>query len=176
MNKVNQIFLDLDECMIHSMRIYKSNTGLTDCCDFKFELEDGEDYATFVRKGAADLVDYCKLRFGANRVNILTAATFDYAKQIVKGAGFNIPESQIYARHHWTNLYHPDVKNWLHRSEHNVLIDNLPFYDNYGKIKFLGIEKKHETNYLKVNEFYGTNFTNDNFFENCTSFLNEFEV
>lgn len=170
---IAQLYIDLDENVIHSELLYKSKDWSDSPHHFRFCLDDGETYGTYLRKGAQDIVKYSQSVLGHDRVNILTSATFDYAKEIVKGAGFNIPEHQIYARHHWTNSYHPDWATWKFRHEHNVLIDNLPWCDNYGKTKFLGIQNTKETQYLQSLEYYGVDHEDYDFFETCKNFIDK---
>lgn len=161
---INRVYWDLDETLIHTHdEDYIKH-------DFEFDLDSGGwggsySYKTKIRPGAQEVIDYSRSLVGAENVWILTASIIDYATIINHMAGFGFRPDQIIAREHQKN--HLESK-W-HRHPDNVLIDNLRPFENTGKMGFIGIDKD---NYLRVKDYYGIDFSDSSFVNDCIKFLN----
>lgn len=162
---INRVYWDLDETLIHTHdEDYIKH-------DFEFDLDTGGwggsyNYKTKIRPGAQKVIDYSRHLVGVDNVWILTASTIDYATIINHKAGFGFRPDQIIAReHHKTHL-----KSKEHRHPDNVLIDNLPAFDNTNKTALIGIKRD---NYLQVKDYYGIDFSDSTFVEDCINFLNK---
>lgn len=164
---INCVFWDLDETLIHSMT--ESNDGNY---DFTIHLDNGvwssvDTYYVKVRRDSKDVIDYSRKLVGHKNVFILTAATYDYALSICNKADFGFKEDQIISREHIRQFVKPQESKY--RNKNNVLIDNLPVYDNRDKLSVIGIKGDR---YLKIEDYYGVDFSNELFKEDCKEFLN----
>ncbi len=163
---INCVFWDLDETLIHSMT--ESNDGNY---DFTIHLDNGvwssvDTYYVKVRRDSKDVIDYSRKLVGHKNVFILTAATYDYALSICNKADFGFKEDQIISREHIRQFVKPQESKY--RNKNNVLIDNLPVYDNRDKLSVIGIRGDR---YLKIEDYYGVDFSNELFKEDCKEFL-----
>jgi len=163
---INCVFWDLDETLIHSMT--ESNDGNY---DFTIHLDNGawssvDTYYVKVRRDSKDVIDYSRELVGHKNVFILTAATYDYALSICNKADFGFKEDQIISREHIRQFVKPQESKY--RNKNNVLIDNLPVYDNRDKLSVIGIRGDR---YLKIEDYYGVDFSNELFKEDCKEFL-----
>jgi hypothetical protein len=164
---INCVFWDLDETLIHSMDVPNG-----DEYDFTIETDGGgwvisETYYVKVRRDSRDVIAHSRELVGPENVFILTAATYNYALDICNKANFGFKEDQIISREHIRHFVKPQESKY--RNKDNVLIDNLPVYDNLDKLNVIGIRKDR---YLKIDDYYGVDFSNELFKEDCKEFLN----
>lgn len=157
MKKINRIFLDLDESIIHSFYIssdkqledFKDWYGCFDHIDFKVGFN--ERIITFLRPIAYELIHECEKLVGEEELYILTAATLDYANYINANHGLGIDINRIYAREDWS---WGDVEAFLEENSNNILIDNEDYwYHSMGsrnKRRFINLE--HD-NLIQIGEF-----------------------
>jgi hypothetical protein len=154
---INKIFWDIDETLI-STSTYKCK----DLDQKSFTLKnDLSSYYTVIRPNSQRLIDFSRELVGEKRVFILTTSTNDYANTINEIAGWGFASNQIISRE-MLKKQHPLQKLWREweytprtiKSSLNVLIDNLPSYDNYNKMQLIGIER-HLDRYLKIDDYYG---------------------
>ena len=170
---INTIHFDIDETLIF--------TGLSDPNQehIQFQLpDDPNTYYTIIRPCAQRLIDYARELVGKDNVYILTAATFDYENAINEKAGWGFDEEHIIAREEINRhsyriacggVAYVEKEGIAHKD--NVLIDNLPYRENMGKVNLIGIK---EDRYLKVDDYYGVNGKeNDWFEEDVREFLKE---
>lgn len=146
MNK--RIFIDLDQTLIHSYPSYE-HTALQKFGE-KSLYEKGETYhdgyVTYVRPLAREFVDYCHDMVGIDNVYILTAAKGDYARDVIVRGDLKIPAKKIHDR---------DSISYMSKEFHdgyNILVDDLPYYDNYSKLRYLAITNKLEQ-YINIVEY-----------------------
>jgi hypothetical protein len=140
--------------------------------------DDPTTYYTIIRPCAQGLIDYARELVGKDNVYILTAATTDYANTINEKAGWGFDEEHIIAREEIQRHLIPtayggsayvEKQGVAHKD--NVLIDNLPYKQNMGKVNLIGILQDR---YLKVDDYYGVNGTEwDTFEEDVKEFLKE---
>lgn len=170
---INKIFIDLDECMLHSM-LRKPNQE-----HIRFNLEnDDNTYYTVIRPCAQKLIDFSRELVGKDNVYILTTSTTDYANMINEKAEWGFERDHIIAREEIKRHLIPtayggsayvEKQGVAHKD--NVLIDNLPYKQNMGKVNLIGILQDR---YLKVDDYYGVNGTEwDTFEEDVKEFLKE---
>jgi len=164
---INCVFWDLDETLIHSMT--QSNDGNH---DFTIHLDSGawssvDTYYVKVRRDSKDVIDYSRKLVGHRNVLILTAATYEYAFDICNKADFGFNREQIISREQIK--YFVRQQESKYRNVNNVLIDNLPVYNNRDKLKVIGIERDR---YLNIEDYYGVDFPDDSFKQDCIEFLN----
>lgn len=164
---INCVFWDLDETLIHSMTESKNGDH-----DFPIHLDSGawsstDTYYVKVRKDSKDVIDYSRKLVGHKNVLILTAATYEYAFDICNKADFGFNREQIISREQIKHFVRQRESRF--RNENNVLIDNLPVYDNRDKLKVIGIELER---YLRIEDYYGVDFPDDPFKQDCIEFLN----
>jgi hypothetical protein len=170
---IKRIFQDLDECILHTL----INTEV-DQTHVEFILsEDMHTYRSIIRPCAKDLFAYYNDLVGKENVYILTAAGSEYAEALNRLGEFGLDEDHIFARedvekHSYnTGMYgNPSVIAHALAHKDNVLIDNLPWRYNGGKMDFMSI-KVH--NYHQTPEYYGVNYPDDLFFEKIKKFLKE---
>lgn len=145
----------------------------------RFTLEDDENtYYTIIRPCAQKLIDYARELVGKDNVYILTISTTDYANTINEKAGWGFERDHIIAREEIQRHLIPtayggsayiEKKEVAHKD--NVLIDNLPYRENMGKVTLIGINGDR---YLKVRDYYGVNGIDyDDFEEDVREFLKE---
>ena len=128
------IFLDLDETLINTQycrdsdKEYKENTmgkyNAEEYEVFDFDMH-GYTYMPFLRPSAAAIISICESFVGAGNVKMATAATRDYALEIVNHYKFPIKEENIYTRE---DIYHGDRVSEEWEGDNNVLIDNENFF------------------------------------------------
>lgn len=168
---INKIFLDADETLLHTV-FYDPNQE-----HIRFHLE-GKSYYTIIRPCTQRLIDLCRELVGKDNVYILTAAMKDYITTINEKAGWDfdaehlIPREEI-ERHCYPAAYggtaYIEKEGIAHKD--NVLIDNLPYRQNMGKVNLIGIL---EDRYLHVRDYYGVNGRDNDTFENdVMNFLKE---
>lgn len=144
---IDKIFFDLDETLIHSSSY--NNEGVSFEINLANEFWGDEHYYVFVNPCAHRLLEYARDLVGADNVFILTTSIEDYAKMINKKANFEFRDDQIL--HRGLISHKLSVGEYLHDTK-NVLIDNLPNWDNLNKCKLLGIDRDR---YIQVPAFYG---------------------
>jgi hypothetical protein len=169
---INKIFIDLDECILHTLLRNPKQEHI------RFTLEDDENtYYTIIRPCAQKLIDLSRELVGKDNVYILTTSTTDYANTINEKAGWGFERDHIIAREEINRHLIPtayggsayiEKEGIAHKD--NVLIDNLPYEENVGKVKLIGIL---EDRYLKVRDYYGVNGTEDWLEEDAVEFLKE---
>jgi hypothetical protein len=150
-NKENtNIFLDLDETLIFS--IYSSANSHDHNLDRykKYNPVIAHDpYVTLIRPIANDIIQFCRELVGIDNVYILTAATYEYACDICRVAGFGISYDKIFSRED----FHYDVPKF--KNKNNILIDNETYeYHLEGernKVKFLHNLPKNK--FVEIRDF-----------------------
>jgi hypothetical protein len=161
---INKIFIDLDECMLHTLLRNPKQEHI------RFTLEDDENtYYTIIRPCAQRLIDYARELVGKDNVYILTTSTTAYANTINQGAGWGFERDHIIAREEINRHLIPTAyggRAYIEKEgiahKDNVLIDNLPYRENMGKVTLIGI---NEDRYLKVRNYYGVNGKDGDWFE-----------
>jgi hypothetical protein len=118
---------------------------------------------------------------GADRVHILTTATRDYAREVNRLADWGFRHEDIFSREdlskysfHLPLAYGGSQQEYtahLYADKNNVIIDNLRPRENERKIVFIGINSNYETNYLRINDYYGVEYADSNFEEEVKEFL-----
>jgi len=170
---IKRIFQDLDECILHT----QVNTTI-DQSHVEFVLSEGMyTYRTMIRPCAKELFAYYNDLVGKENVYILTAATTEYAETLNRLGEFGLDADHIFARedmqkHSYNTGMYEDSSVIAHSlaDKDNVLIDNLPYRYNTGKMSFMKITSD---NYHQTPEYYGVNFPDDPFFGNIQKFLKE---
>jgi hypothetical protein len=160
---INRIYWDIDETLIHTTMRPPNQEHIV------LALNDGGMYYTILRPCAKRLIEFSRELVGAARVHILTTATRDYAQEVNRLAGWGFKNDDIFAREdqasHSRNFptaygrYHSEIDPHIYAHKDNVLIDNLPRRENQVKIDFIGIGKTENTNYLKIDDYYGVEFS-----------------
>ena len=171
-----KIFWDIDETLIHSRttpsKRYKHS--------IEFRLASGEEFYTCVRPCSKALIEYSRSLVGEENVHILTAAAFDYAKEISRLAEWGFTDENIFSRETMKkysieipSLYGSSrvVSRHHFANKNNVLIDNLLPSWNDEKTTLMGINP--QTHYLKVEDYMGDNSDEDIFADIAKHFLNE---
>ncbi len=167
---INKIFWDLDSTLIHT-ELYNPNQE-----HVVFRIG-GYNYYTIIRPCAKTLVEFCRQLVGKDNVYVLTTSTREYASNVNRLADLEFEPDHIIAREDIENAYVGTayggraVNPLDIASQENVLIDNLPPRENYSKTSLIGINGSYQERYLKVDDYYGVNFTNDNFEETVKEFL-----
>lgn len=174
---INKIFWDIDETLIHTLLDDPKQAHV------KFSLDDGNSYYTIIRPCSHELIRFSRELVGKENVHILTTATRDYAEKVNELAGWEFDPSDIFAREDqeanrvWVSTAYGGRYGSIipheYANPNNVLIDNLPRRQNEGKIEFIGIGKTQETNYLKIDDYYGVDFPDDSFEKDVKEFLIE---
>jgi hypothetical protein len=145
---IETVFWDLDETLIHTYLIEPSKVKT-----IGFTLDDDPStYYAALNPEAHAAVDYTRSVFGAENVHVLTAATFDYAKEINRIFGFGFPEAQIVAREHLYSRNDRGLSN-----PNSILFDNLYVQENHKKTSLMKIASH---NYCRVVGFWGRENTN----------------
>ena len=168
---IHKIFWDIDECLIHS-RLSEPNQN-----HISFTLDDDLSmYYTIIRPCAQRLIDFSRELVGKDNVYVLTTSTTDYANAINEKAGWGFERDHVIAReeiqrHRISTAYGGSayIEKKGVASKDNVLIDNLPYRENMGKVNLIGIL---EDRYLQVREYWGVNGREgDTFEEDVKEFL-----
>jgi hypothetical protein len=167
---IDRVFWDIDETLIHTeMRPFGEGYN-----DVEFKL-DGVSYYTKIRPCSSELVAFSRDLVGADNVYILTTSTRDYAREINRITGWNFAHDHIFSRedlyeHRCSTAYGGSafVQNEKVASANNVIIDNMPSGQNWGKISFIGINRER---YLKIDDYYGVDFADCTFVEDVKEFL-----
>lgn len=166
---INKIFFDNDETLSHSM--YKDPEQESVIISFN----DGDFYYTVIRPSATKVLEFSRDLVGFDNVYMLTSATREHAEKVNENGGVGFANDHILAREDMskTEFYgaygsvhcysNPDVAD-----ENNVLIDNLPSNFNTQKMQYIGI---NHTRYLNVDDYYGVNIREKEFFDDVTKFL-----
>ena len=170
---INKIFIDLDECMLHTLLRKPEQEHI------RFTLEnDLNTYYTIIRPCAQKLIDYARELVGKDNVYILTTSTNAYANTINEMTRWGFEGDHIIAREEINRHLIPTAhggRAYIEKEgiahEDNVLIDNLPYRENMGKVTLIGIKGDR---YLKVRDYYGVNGIDyDDFEEDVGEFLKE---
>lgn len=165
-----KVFFDLDETLIHTeFKSYDPRCKV-------ISLSDG-DYFFRIKPDAIDAINVACELVGRENVYILTVATRDYAKAILKISEFGIPFDRLFAREDLadccvntsfgasTTLPHVDFEK-----TRNILIDNLPAIGNFHKVAFLNMDTD---DYMNVRDYFGVDFPGDEFASNVSDFISE---
>jgi hypothetical protein len=176
---INKIFFDIDETLIHTAvsadyieEFHAAPKKHVFCCE-----GDLHTYHSCIRPCSNELIDLARELVGFDDVYILTQATKDYACEINVGAGWEFADANIIARadiNAFTSAYLASPQNAVHDvyDTSNVLIDNLPYYENRWKMRLIGIDNdKHKSNYLDVDDYFGDNSDDQEFKEMVMKFL-----
>ena len=145
----NRIWLDLDDTLIKSY--YWSDKELSTIKVPNDGKNLYDEFVTFERPIAKELISFCKDVVGEENVNILTAADEIYAAVIINKLGFEIPPLRIHTSED-TNIFRLSKNPTVLMEFNNILIDDLCYYDNYIKMKYLGISDKIE-NYIQIKNY-----------------------
>ena len=177
---INRIYWDIDETLIHTTMRPPNQEHIV------LALNDGGMYYTILRPCAKRLIEFSRELVGAARVHILTTATRDYAQEVNRLAGWGFKNDDIFAREDQASHsrkfstayggYHSEVDPHIYAHKDNVLIDNLPRRENQTKVNFIGIGETEDTNYLKIQDYYGVDFHDDTFEEDVKNFLTERQI
>ena len=173
---INRIYFDIDESLIFTtMRDPKQEHIVLDL--------DDAIYYTIVRPCAKTLIDFARDLVGDDRVHILTTATRDYAQEVNRLANWGFKNEDIFSREdinsHFRSFsaayggYHTECDPHIYAHKGNVIIDNLRPRENERKIAFIGINSNYETNYLRINDYYGVEYADSNFEREVKDFLIE---
>lgn len=147
-NNMKNIFVDLDETLIHTNLAGKDYPNEVEEVKVNIASELGRKdiYPSSLRPGATKLLFALR---ETGQVYMLTRATEDYAVAMNKAFGLGFTVDRIYDRVFVKRFnIKPNIP-----SGNNYLIDDLPSYDNYEKIKF--IEQLGPTKYIQIKAFYG---------------------
>lgn len=174
---INRIYWDIDETLIHTEMRPPNQDHIV------LALNDGGLYYTMIRPCAKRLIELSRELVGTDRVHILTTATRYYAQEVNRLAGWGFKNEDIFPREdlaqhkHKFNTayggYHYEVQPHPYGHKDNVLIDNLPRRENQVKIGFIGISETQDTNYLKIDDYYGVEYSDTTFEEDVKQFLTE---
>lgn len=172
---INRIYWDIDETLIHTEMRPPNQEHIV------LALENGDLYYTMIRPCAARLIEFSRKLVGSDRVHILTTSTRDYAQEVNRLAGWEFKNEDIFPREdlaqhkHKFNTayggYHYEVQSHSYGHKDNVLVDNLPRRENQVKIGFIGINETQDTNYLKIDDYYGVEYSDSTFEEDVKQFL-----
>lgn len=166
---ISKVFFDLDNCLIFSDYADPEQEHL------RIVIEHDGLYYTIIRPSALKILNFTKDLVGEDNVYILTASTAEYAIQICEKANFRIKISNIHTRedletHQTFGAYSGKIylENKNISDNNNVLIDNLEYRHNMAKLYYIGI---NSSRYLKVDDYYGVNNKENEFFDKVSSFL-----
>lgn len=146
------VFVDLDECLIHTSVFYRSPPREKLAPGFaqaKFK-SDSCLYVAQIRPGAHELLRRIREIVPSERVFMLTSSVKEYAHRWDKEFGFNF--AAIYHRSDIELCDHEPLTTARFPNANAYLIDNLPRNMNGGKIGFLRAIDPEPT-YIQVSEF-----------------------
>jgi hypothetical protein len=157
---IEQIFLDLDECLVST--IYKPNGAPRNRIKISLMnnwLGKPEIYYSQLRPGALEFIEYCR---NIAPTFILTAAATDYAQEHNKVLNLGFSDDQILGRdfycYHKSGMFHDSIINTkVDYAPNSILVDNQNI-NKYGsenlrvKMRFLGIK---EDRLIKSREYTG---------------------
>jgi len=149
--KLKGIFFDLDETLIHSSFHNNKKRGLLfNEKILPFDSRLGR-YVVEKRPIADKLIKIAHEKFGQDNVHMLTAATRDYAFEVIDLWGFPFKRGSVLAREDMSEWREDRVARF---HKENLLIDNQkPLeYNAEEKMKFLGIDS---TRLFSISEFTG---------------------
>lgn len=158
---------DLDQAIIHSLYTDKSPEEVEDrggSFDYYFNVgteRNLECYYGYIRTAAIEAIQKARDILGVNRVQILTAASADYAHLINEQCGLGFKSEHIHSREDWASGRFEWRPTWKYfNNAMHVLIDNQHYCEGNatGKMKYLGISSAR---YVKVREFNGINSAKD---------------
>ena len=156
MKKDKLLILDLDECLIHSVHKTKVSEMSYNFYKNSFDVLDGM-YRTMRRPHLEDFLNYA---FGNFNVAVWTAASADYASEVLKNIGINDSDlTFFYSEKNCTPkydygdgwgmghyIYYKNISKLKKRGfdmEKILMIDDKPEYiDSYGNV-------------IKIEAFYG---------------------
>lgn len=146
--QVTNIFVDLDETLIHTNLYPREPNEVPQITVNISPLKHAkENYEVSLRPGGNDLL--FALRSIGN-VFMLTRATYDYAVAMNKAFNFAFPENTIYSRKYVEDYRYKELA--LPRGI-NFLIDDLLQRDNYEKVSL--ISQLGPVHYIRILPFYG---------------------
>ena len=166
MSLMKYIFVDLDECVLHSNFLGAHfNPGAkkdrviakaTKVYGPVFEL-DRELYTTKMRPGALDLLRRLREIYGNEYVRVLTSSVTSYANKNNEIHGFGFRPDQIFAREDMNKMNFGIKEKVIPFIPGRVaLIDNLPPRDNHEKLEYLHpLLDRGFVSYVTVTEFWG---------------------
>jgi hypothetical protein len=133
LTKSNYLFLDLDECMVHSnyANDEKHADQLIDMygehwAGVKFQIRNDGWYVSFIRSWTRELLTFSRQLLGNNNVHMLSTGTLNYIRwvNVHLKLGFD-PNTNIFGREdlqcQWAA--HPKFRDTF-----NVLVDNEDWY------------------------------------------------
>jgi FMN phosphatase YigB (HAD superfamily) len=169
---IKNIFLDIDETLIHS-EYRKFNEEIRND-EITLSFSDSPDLYTYVRPCAAKVIDAARALVGHENVYILTTSIREYAEQVNEGAGWDFKNQSIFTREDLRAA----LKNGIITPHHtltdsnNVIVDNLPPRYNLTKMAYIGIDTDQ---YLQVRDYYGTtdDETESAFYKQVVNFLQQ---
>lgn len=156
------LILDLDECLIHSVHNTQVNEMSYDFYKDSFDVLDGM-YRTMKRPHLKDFLNYA---FNNFKISVWTAASADYASDVLKNIGINETDLEFfYSEKNCTPkynygdgwgmgsiVYHKKISKLSKRGwnmEKVLMIDDKPEYiDSYGNV-------------IGIKPFYGDNSDSD---------------
>lgn len=148
-NSVKNIFVDLDETLIHTDLTNGDMPNEVPSVDVNISpSSDKPDiYQVSLRPGALDLL-FSLREIGY--VYMLTRATHDYAVAMNKTFNLAFTENRIYSR--------KDVRKYRYKELHlpqgkNYIIDDLHQIDNYEKVTL--VSQLGPVHYIRIGAFYG---------------------
>lgn len=160
---ITRIFFDLDETLLHTEINHDPEQ---ECFVHTFDGEPSKTYYTIIRPCAARLVQFACDLVGKENVYVLTTSTRDYALRMNDFGKLGFEDDHIISRetieaHEYTGAYGA-TNCGRHKlaNMHNVLIDNLPPRYNESKCAMMSVFGER---YIKVQDYYGVNFPNDDF-------------
>lgn len=146
------VFVDLDEVLIHTEYFYGKKPSEEKVDGFAQWFSHPYLYVARIRPGALELLRRIREIVPSERVFMLTSSVKDYAHNwnTVHGLGFE--PHQIYHREDIYNCsVEPlDAKRFPDAEVYHI--DNLPRWENGGKIQFLSAIDETPT-YIQVTEF-----------------------
>lgn len=158
MSTVDNIFLDFDETLAHTLFGNDEKHAEDLLYDYgevfmgeKYELSRCGWHVTFKRPLTNHLIQFCRELVGHENVYILTTGIREYIIKCneVLNMGFN-PDTHLFAREDIkknTLTPHPNFINC-----NNILVDNLEFMDHRdSKVKFL--DNLQRSKYVQVEDF-----------------------
>lgn len=166
---IKRIFWDNDQCLSHSMYEDPNQENVI------ISYDCGEFYYAIIRPSAIKVLEFSRNLVGNDNVYMLTSAIREHAEKINEKGGFGFTHDYILTREDMDKNQFYGAYGAIHSysnpniaDENNVLIDNLPSHYNTQKMQYIGI---NNSRYLKVDDYYGVNNREKEFFEDVTEFL-----
>ena len=146
------IFLDLDECLLHTTYFYKEDIDSV-VEGFGIFKDESYTYVAQLRNGALDLLKRIREIVPEKRVFMLTSSVEDYANHWNSLFKLGFAKHQIYNQKDIENCrIEPLCRSRFPEAE-TYLIDNLSRHENRSKIEFLRAIDSNPT-YIQISEFF----------------------